>query len=29
MCPGWENSRGCKCEKYVAETYGKEILYME
>ncbi len=29
MCPGWEKSRGCKCEKYVAETYGKEILYFE
>lgn len=29
MCPGWENSKGCKCEKFVAETYGKEVLYME
>lgn len=29
MCPGWENSKGCKCEKFVAETYGKEILYMK
>lgn len=29
MCPGWENSKGCKCEKYVAETYGKEVLYMK
>ena len=29
MCPGWENSKGCKCEKYVAETYGKEVLFMK
>ena len=29
MCPGWENSKGCKCEKFVAETYGKEVLYMK
>lgn len=29
MCPGWENSKGCKCEKYVAETYGTEVLYMK
>ena len=29
MCPGWENSKGCKVEKYVAETYGKEVLYMK
>ena len=29
MCSGWENSKGCKCEKYVAETYGKEVLYMK
>jgi len=28
MCPGWENSKGCKVEKFTAETYGKEILYM-
>ena len=28
MCPGWENSRGCQCEKFVAEMYGKEILIM-
>ena len=29
MCPGWENSKGCKVEKFTAETYGKEILYMK
>ena len=29
MCPGWENSKGCKCEKFVAETYGKEVLYLK
>ena len=28
MCPGWENSKGCKVEKFTAETYGKEILYI-
>lgn len=28
MCPGWENSKGCKCEKYVAKIYNKKILYM-
>lgn len=28
MCPGWETSKGCQCEKFVAETYGKEILIM-
>ena len=27
MCPGWENSKGCKVEKFTAETYGKEVLY--
>jgi len=29
MCPGWEESRGCKVEKFTAEVYGKEILYMK
>ena len=29
MCPGWENSKGCKCEKFVAEIYGKEVLIMQ
>jgi nucleoside 2-deoxyribosyltransferase len=29
MCPGWENSKGCKVEKFTAETYGKEILYIK
>jgi hypothetical protein len=28
MCPGWENSKGCKVEKFTAETYGKEILFI-
>ena len=28
MCPGWENSKGCKVEKFTAETYGKEVLFM-
>ena len=28
MCPGWENSKGCQCEKFVAEMYGKEVLIM-
>ncbi len=29
MCPGWENSKGCKVEKFTAEIYGKEVLYMK
>lgn len=29
MCPGWENSKGCKVEKFTAETYDKEVLYMK
>jgi len=29
MCPGWENSKGCKVEKFTAEIYGKKILYMK
>ena len=29
MCPGWENSKGCKVEKMTAETYGKEVFYMK
>jgi len=29
MCPGWENSKGCRVEKFTAETYGKEVLYMK
>lgn len=28
MCPGWENSKGCRVEKFTAETYGKEVLFM-
>lgn len=27
MMPGWEDSRGCRCEKATAEIYGKEIIY--
>lgn len=27
MMPGWEDSRGCQCEKATAEIYGKEIVY--
>lgn len=26
LCEGWENSRGCNIEKYVAEKFGKKIL---
>ena len=29
MCPGGEYSKGCKVEKFTAETYGKEVLYMK
>ena len=29
MCPGWEQSKGCRVEKFTAETYGKEVLYMK
>ena len=27
LCKGWENSKGCKVEKYTAEIYGKKIFY--
>lgn len=27
MMPGWEDSRGCQCEKATAEIYGKDIIY--
>lgn len=27
MMPGWEQSKGCQCEKATAEIYGKEIVY--
>lgn len=27
LCKGWENSKGCKVEKYVAEIYSKKIFY--
>lgn len=26
LCQGWENSRGCQIEKFVAEKFNKEIL---
>ena len=29
MCEGWENSKGCKVEKFTAETYKKQVLYMK
>ena len=29
LCKGWENSRGCKIEKYTAELYGKKIFYQQ
>ena len=25
MCKGWENARGCRIEKMVAEEYGLEV----
>lgn len=28
MCPGWMESKGCKVEMCVAQTYGKDILFM-
>lgn len=27
LCEGWENSKGCRVEKFVAETYGLEIFF--
>lgn len=29
MCDGWENARGCRIEKEVAEEYGVKILYKD
>lgn len=29
MCPGWEDARGCKAEKYVADAYDIEVVYLE
>lgn len=26
---GWRKSKGCNVEKFVAETYGKEVMYYE
>lgn len=28
MCPGWLESKGCKVEMFVAQTYGKDVLFM-
>lgn len=28
MCEGWEESRGCQIEKFVAEKFGKKIHYL-
>ena len=27
MCKGWQNSKGCRIERFVADTYGKRIMY--
>lgn len=27
MCKGWQNSKGCRVERFVADTYGKRIMY--
>lgn len=27
MCRGWEESHGCKVERFVALEYGKELIY--
>lgn len=29
MCKGWENAKGCRVEKFVAEQYGIKIRYQE
>lgn len=29
MCKGWENSKGCKLERFAAETFGIKIIYMQ
>lgn len=28
MCEGWEESRGCQIEKFIAEKFEKEIHYL-
>jgi hypothetical protein len=28
LCPGWEQSKGCRLEKAAAEIYGKEVVMM-
>lgn len=27
MCKGWQASRGCKIARFVAETYGKRVIF--
>ena len=27
MCSGWQHSKGCRVERFVAETYGKVIKF--
>lgn len=29
LCPGWENSKGCRVEHFVACEYGKRVFYMD
>lgn len=29
LCKGWRESKGCRIEKFVAETMGKKIIYEE
>lgn len=29
MCDGWENAKGCRIEKEIAEEYGVKILYSD
>lgn len=29
MCPGWNKSKGCKCEYETARIYSKEIFFEE
>lgn len=29
LCKGWRESKGCKIEKFVAETCGKKVIYEE
>ena len=29
MCPGWQNSRGCRAEHEIAKIYGINIAYLQ